>query len=65
MNKEYYIVEIINKENGEIASVQVCVCKQEIEEIAVSDNYEKYFIPCDKETALKSLKSFRKRLTNN
>ena len=59
MNKEYYIVEIINKENGEIASVQVCVCKSEIDEIVVADSYEKFIIPCDRKTALKSLKSFK------
>ena len=62
MSKEYYIVKIINKKNGEIASVQVCVCKSEIDEIVVTDGYEKNTIPCDRKTALKTLKRFKKPL---
>ena len=65
MKKEFYLVEIVDKRIGEVIAMQVCVCKQEIEEIVVSNNYEIYIIPCDKETALKSLKSFKNAWQNN
>ena len=64
MKKDYYIVAIVNKETDEIVSVQACICKSEIQEIIVNDDYAKIVIVCDKATAKKMLKKFRKSLDN-
>jgi predicted protein tyrosine phosphatase len=64
MKKDYYIVAIVSKETDEIVSVQACVCKSEIQEIIVNDDYAKIVIVCDKTTAKKMLKKFRKSLDN-
>ena len=59
--RNYYLVETINNKTGVIVDLKVCLSQQEINEVKVAFNQEKFVIPCDKRTALKSLKNFRKK----
>ena len=59
--RNYYLVEIINNKTGVIVNLKVCLSQQEVNEVKVAFNQEKFVIPCDKRTALKSLKNFRKK----
>lgn len=59
--RNYYLVETINNKTGVIVDLKVCLSQQEVNEVKVAFNQEKFVIPCDKRTALKSLKNFRKK----
>jgi hypothetical protein len=59
--RNYYLVETINNKTGVIVDLKVCLSQQEVNEVKVAFNQEKFIIPCDKRTALKSLKNFRKK----